>query len=134
MRLSPVAFAFFATVGSLALRGDETPKEDRTVYSTSGVNSAGRRHSMKVPESFVAGAGWETADVEGVALARIIEVAREALLAKKLDRGEEVAFTSVSIKRLGYGGLVFASFSVGKDWSVSIAVNALFQTIAPEEK
>ena len=134
MRLSPVSFAVLATLGSLPLCGDEPAQHGRVIYSTGGVNSAGRRFSMKVPESFVAGAGWETADVEGIALARVIEVAREALLAKKLDKGEAVAFTSVTIRRVGQGGLVFVNFRVGKDWNVSIAVNASFQTIAQEEQ
>ena len=89
---------------------------------------------MKVTQSFVSGAAWEPADVEGVALARIIEVARAALYAHKLDRGKKVNFAGVTMRRLGQGRLIFANFSVGDDWSVSIAVNALFQTIVPEEK
>ena len=89
---------------------------------------------MKVTEAFVAGAEWESADVESVALARAIEVAREAFIAGKPDRKEKPVFSGVSLRTVGRGKIVFVKFSVGASWNVSIAVNALFQTIVPEEK
>ena len=136
MRLSPVVFAILSAILHSSLAAEEPAPEqrDRVIFSSGGVDSAGRRFSLAIKESFVAGAEWEAADVEGVALARVIEVAREALKTSKQDKGEKVEFTDVTLRRIGRGRIAFVKFRVGASWVISIPVNALFQTIVPEEK
>ncbi len=134
MRLSPVALAILGAVLPYSLAAEEPAFDERVVFSTGGVDSAGRRFSLKIKESFVSGAEWDSADVEGVALARAIEVAREAFIASKPERKEKITFTGVTLRNIGRGRILFVKFSVGADWGVSIPVNALFQTIVPEEK
>lgn len=106
-------------------------EKDLTIYSTGGVDSDGRRHSLKIKRSFVAGASWDLAALDGPALKRVLEVSKQSLVDAKLAQREDITFQGIEWKMLGEESVVFARFRFKNGFYVSVAVNAVFDCAVP---
>jgi hypothetical protein len=134
MRLSPVALVFLALSGLSLPGSDQAGQGDSPIYSMSWTSNGGRRYSLRILRSFLEGSGWHPSEIEGVALVRILEIAREKVLAMKLAEPVEVKPAGISLQQINGEGIVFVKYRFGKTESVMIAVNAAFQAISPEVK
>ena len=134
MRLSPVALVLLALSGVTLFGSDQAAQGDSPIYSTSWTSNGGRRYSLRILRSFLEGSGWHPSELEGVALARILEITRQKVLAMKLADPVEVKLGGISLQQINGEGIVFVKYRFGKTESVMIAVNAAFETAAPEVK
>ena len=131
MRCTPVIVALFTLAAAAQVPPGGAPNIDQVVFSSSGTNSDGDNWSMRITKPFIDHNGWDAADLQGAALVHILKVARDSLVANKLNERQEPSFTRVTLQSYSGEKIAFVHFRIRKNLEIGIAVNASFETVAP---